>query len=79
MDQVVNIFYCSLFFSFLYFLLSLVLQKKFIIQILLLAWSIRQKKKEKKLVEQGSLIIRKITSDIYNKAHGWKPVDRRIQ
>jgi hypothetical protein len=42
-------------------------------------WAIRQKKKERKLVEQGSLKIRKITSDIYSKARGWKPIDRRIQ
>lgn len=43
------------------------------------AWSIRQTKKGKRLVEQGSRRIRKITSDIYSKAHGWKPVDRRLQ
>ncbi|PWZ39176.1 hypothetical protein Zm00014a_043092 [Zea mays] len=38
-----------------------------------------QTKKGKRLVEQGSRRIRKITSDIYSKAHGWKPVDRRLQ
>lgn len=43
------------------------------------AWTIRQKEKEKKLVEQGNLRIRKTTSEIFRKAHGWKSVDRRIQ
>jgi hypothetical protein len=43
------------------------------------AWSIRQTKKGKRLVEQGSRRVRKIASDIYSKAHGWKPVDRRLQ
>jgi hypothetical protein len=43
------------------------------------AWAIRQKKKERKLVEQGSLKIRRMTSEIYSKTRGWKPVDRRIQ
>jgi hypothetical protein len=41
-------------------------------------WAIRQKKKERKLVEQGSLKIRRMACDVYNKTHGWKPVDRRI-
>jgi hypothetical protein len=35
--------------------------------------------RRKKMVEQGSHRIRKITSDIYNKAHGWKRVDRHLQ
>jgi hypothetical protein len=42
------------------------------------AWTIRQKEREKPM-EQGNLRIRKTTSEIFKKAHGWKPVDRRIQ
>ena len=37
------------------------------------------RKRRKKLVEQGNLRIRKTTSEIFRKAHGWKSVDRRIQ
>jgi hypothetical protein len=43
------------------------------------AWAIRQKEKERKLVEQGNLRIRKTTSEVFKGAHGWKPLDRRIQ
>jgi hypothetical protein len=42
-------------------------------------WNIRQKKKERNLVEQGSLKIRRMACEIYNKYCGWKPIDRRIQ
>jgi hypothetical protein len=42
-------------------------------------WAIRLKKMERNLVEQGSLKIRKMACEIYNKYCGWKPIDRRIQ
>jgi hypothetical protein len=41
-------------------------------------WAIRQKKKARKLVELGSLKIKKMACEIYSKARGWRPVDRRI-
>jgi hypothetical protein len=38
-----------------------------------------KKKKARKLVELGSLKIKKMACEIYNKTRGWRPVDRRIQ
>jgi hypothetical protein len=42
-------------------------------------WAIRQKKKARKLVELGSLKIKKMACEIYSKTRGWRPVDRRIR
>lgn len=41
-------------------------------------WAILQKKKEKRIVELGSLRIRKTANDAFCRAFGWSPVDRRI-
>jgi hypothetical protein len=43
------------------------------------SWAIRQKKKARKLVELGSLKIKKMACEIYIKTRGWRQVDRRIQ
>jgi hypothetical protein len=40
------------------------------------AWAIRLKERERKLVEQGNLRIRKTISEVFKGAHGWKPIDR---
>jgi hypothetical protein len=42
------------------------------------SWAIRQKEKEKKMVVQGSQLIRKIISEAMSRAFGWCPRDRRI-
>ena len=41
-------------------------------------WAILQKKKEKRIVELGSLRIRKTANDAFCRAFGWSPVDGRI-
>ena len=41
-------------------------------------WAILQKKNEKRIVELGSLRIRKTANDVFCRAFGWSPVDRRI-
>jgi hypothetical protein len=40
------------------------------------SWAIRQKEKEKRMVVQGSKIIRKIASEVLCRAYGWRPSDR---
>ena len=42
------------------------------------SWAIRQKEKEKKMVVQGSQLIRKIISEVMSRAFGWCPRDHRI-
>jgi hypothetical protein len=42
------------------------------------SWAIRQKEKEKRMVVQGSKLIRKIASEAFGGAYGWCPRDRRI-
>jgi hypothetical protein len=42
------------------------------------SWAIRQKEKEKKMVVQGSQLIRKIISEAMSRAFGWCPRDHRI-
>jgi hypothetical protein len=42
------------------------------------SWAIRQKKKEKRKVGQGSRLIRRMASEVMCRAFGWCPMDRRI-
>jgi hypothetical protein len=42
------------------------------------SWAIRQKEKEKRMVVQGSRLIRKIASEVVCWAYGWSPSDRCI-
>jgi hypothetical protein len=42
------------------------------------SWAIRQKEKEKKIVVQGSQLIRKIAREAMSRAFGWCPRDHRI-
>jgi hypothetical protein len=42
------------------------------------SWAIRQRKREQKMVVQGSKLIRKIASEAFGRAFGWCPRYRRI-
>jgi hypothetical protein len=42
------------------------------------SWAIREKEKEKRMVVQGSRLIKRITNEVLCRAYGWCPRDRRI-
>lgn len=42
------------------------------------SWTLLQKEKAKKILEEGSKRLKRIASEFFNRAFGWSPVDRRI-
>jgi hypothetical protein len=43
------------------------------------SWIILQKRMAKKKLEEGSKLLRRIVNEVFNRALGWAPVDRRLE